>query len=127
MTAKDFQAKYGKQKTLRKKSNAEINAEMTASFLAQCEDAGLPKPLCEFKFHHDRKWRIDFCFVTKAKIVAVEIEGFGHHHLKDYFKDIEKYNELSHAGILLLRFTVKDVETGYAIAQIRRILWVVIA
>ncbi len=54
--------------------------------------------------------------------LAVEIEGFGHHHLKDFRKDMEKYNELTFRRIFLLRFTVKQATDGTAIKEIQRFL-----
>lgn len=124
MTAKEFQAKHGKKKTLRKKTNAQINKEMTESFLRQCKEIGLPIPECEYKFHPTRKWKIDFAIYVPYKMywLAVEIEGYGHNRIGNFTRDMEKYNELAFAGISLLRFTVKEVMSGKAIEQLKRIL-----
>lgn len=121
LTAEEFRELHGKKKSLRKRSNKEINREMTESFLRQCKEAGLPNPLCEYRIYAVRKWRVDFLF-ARPRILAVEIEGFGHNKIIKFGKDMEKYNELTFSGIPLLRFTVKQVFSGFAVKQIKRLL-----
>ncbi len=38
-----------------------------------CEAAGLPRPVCEHRFHAKRLWRFDYAW--PASRVAVEVEG----------------------------------------------------
>jgi len=78
---------------------------------------GLPDPEREYRFHPERKWRIDLCW--PAVKLAVEIEGgaflYGRHNRPaSYLKDIEKYNALAIAGYWLLRFTPKQLASGEA-------------
>lgn len=70
-------------------------------------------PVKEYKFHSVRKWRIDYYFETPSKKLAVEIEGGvwvkgRHTRGSGFVKDMEKYNELTRAGIMLLRFQPDD-------------------
>jgi hypothetical protein len=76
----------------------------------------IPTPVEEYKFHPDRKWRIDLCWPDQK--LAVEIEGGtytrsggGHRSITGYHKDMEKYNAISMRGLSLLRFTVKEMES----------------
>jgi len=78
---------------------------------------GLPEPEREYRFHPERKWRIDLCWPDVK--LAVEIEGgaflYGRHNRPaSYIKDIEKYNALTLAGYHLLRFTPKQMANGEA-------------
>lgn len=98
----------------------------------------LPKPVEEYKFDSERKWRLDRAWPEHK--VAIEIEGGSHpamirchncgqvvrartksgeigrqirmagaHGGSGYLKDIEKYNALAVQGWLLLRFAHDDI------------------
>jgi len=76
---------------------------------------GLPVPEEEYRFHPERKWRVDYCWPDYK--LAVEIEGgvwtFGRHNYPSGFeKDREKYNALAFAGYYLLRFVPKEIKSG---------------
>lgn len=54
----------------------------TSIVLAFFESEGLPKPLVEFRFHPERKWRFDFAFLDDDDElgvlfpkVAIEVQG----------------------------------------------------
>ena len=69
---------------------------------------GIPEPIREYKFHPERRWRIDYCWPEHK--LAVEIEGgvwtYGRHNrAASFLKDMEKYNALTLMGFHLLRFT----------------------
>lgn len=87
-------------------------------FFTLCKEMGLPKPIQEYKFDPNRKWRIDWFFKGEYGVkVALEVEGgvFGngkngsgegqgrHTRGKGFMKDMEKYNAMSEQGIILLR------------------------
>lgn len=78
----------------------------------------------EVKFHPDRKWRFDFA--NLVLMIAIECEGVvadgkgRHQTAKGYTADCEKYNEATVLGWRVLRFTRKQVESGYAIDVIQR-------
>lgn len=60
----------------------------------------------EYKFHPVRKWRIDYYLPTYG--IAIEVEGGsfsnGRHVRGSGFRnDIEKYNEITAAGLMLIR------------------------
>lgn len=76
-----------------------------------CKLNHLPMPVREYKFHPDRKWRIDFAWPSHK--LAIEIEGGvwtrGRHiRGKGFLNDMEKYNELARMGWCLFRFTPQD-------------------
>jgi len=71
-----------------------------------CKSNNLYFPIPEYKFHNDRNWRFDFCWV-KHKI-ALEIEGGifiqGRHvRPKGFIDDMEKYNNAIDLGYKLFR------------------------
>lgn len=77
----------------------------------------------EFKFHEERRWRIDFAWPDER--VAVEVEGgiwTGGRHTRGsgFLKDAEKYNELALAGWMLLRVSAADAKSGKCMPTIRR-------
>ncbi len=76
----------------------------------------------EYKFHPERRWRIDYAH--PAYRLAIEVEGgvwMGGRHTrsKGFIKDLEKYNELNLLGWTLLRFTPDQLLT-YGITCIDR-------
>lgn len=104
----------------------------TAIMIA-CTAYGLPEPELEFKFHPNRKFRVDMFFKSegsegsKGGGLAVEIEGGifnpqkrcpfchrqfsrGHGSITGIKRDIEKYNLLTLMGYRLLRFFPDEIE-----------------
>lgn len=93
--------------------------------MLQIKAANLPTPITEYRFHPIRKWRVDLYFADQR--LAVEVEGAtfaqGRHTRGVGFeKDCEKYNELTLAGIRLLRVTGKMIKDGTALEFIERAL-----
>ena len=87
--------------------------------------AGLPSPQHEASFHPKRKWRIDY-FWPQFNL-AVEVEGgvfIKGRHVTGIGSvgDMEKYNYLTLFGFRLLRFTPRQVKSGYASAFIRALI-----
>lgn len=80
---------------------------------------GLPDPEREFVFARPRQWRFDFAWPEWK--VAVEVEGVlhgaggRHQRAAGYERDAEKYNAAALEGWRVLRFTPKQVKSGYAI------------
>ncbi len=79
----------------------------------------------EYRFHPERKWRIDIAYV--AEKLAIEIEGVTaaggrHQRIAGFRNDMKKYNELALAGWRLLRFMPEMVSSGHAAYTIRRAL-----
>jgi len=91
-------------------------------FAQQLQLAGLPAPEREFKFHSERKWRMDFAWPDIS--LAVEVEGgiwnYGRHNRpQGFIADTEKYNAASVMGWTLLRFTGAQIRTGCALKQVQ--------
>ncbi len=57
----------------KKEKQKEDNKKRDMIFLKLLSDAGLPRPAAEFKFHKDRLWRFDWCYVDIK--LAIEVEG----------------------------------------------------
>lgn len=86
----------------------------------QCVAEGLPEFEREFRFHSQRKWRIDLAW-PKVKL-AVEIDG-AVHRIKERFRgDIEKHQALLFAGWKLLRVSTMQVRNGEAVKLVKKAL-----
>ncbi len=85
---------------------------------------GLLPPRREFEFALPRKFRFDFAW--PEHLLAVEIEGGGHHSRhrgRDGFaRDAIKYNLAAINGWCVLRYTSSMVHDGTAIAQVADVL-----
>ena len=73
----------------------------------------IPEPIREYKFHADRKWRLDYCWIEYK--LACEIEGGlwcggRHNRPASMIKDMEKYNALTELGWKLLRYTPQTLD-----------------
>jgi very-short-patch-repair endonuclease len=80
----------------------------------------LPKPEMQYRFHPQRRWRWDFCFVPEK--LAVEIDGGsfiagGHNRGAQQAKDYEKQNEAVKLGWRVLRFNTKDLGNPEYVAE----------
>lgn len=83
-------------------------------FQQACPKFGLPTPVCEYRFHPVRKWRIDYYFEANGRRVGLEVEGGiwsgGRHTRGAGFKgDMEKYNAAAQMGITILRVVPADL------------------
>ena len=89
----------------------------------EIEQAGLPCPVAEHRFHPERRWRFDLAWPDL--LLAVEIEGgtwlpWGgrHNRAAGFAADCEKYNAAALLGWRVLRFTTEMVSNGAALAVI---------
>lgn len=85
------------------------------------------RPVTEYKFHPERRWKFDVCW-PDAK-VAVELEGGvyskgRHTRPTGYIADCEKYNAAAEMGFTVLRYTRDDLEKRpvAVIEQVRRVI-----
>jgi hypothetical protein len=70
------------------------------------QEAGLPAPAREYRFHHKRLWRFDLAW-PEIKL-AIEIDGNGRHNtVAGMANDDEKLNEAQILGWHVLRFNAK--------------------
>lgn len=73
---------------------------------AEINEAGLPAPVREYRFHDTRNWRFDFCWPDH--MLAVEVEGGvwangRHNRGSGFIADCEKYNAAAILGWRVLR------------------------
>lgn len=86
-----------------------------------CVAAGLPRPVTEYRFHPQRRWRFDYAI--PPWFIALEVEGgvwtAGRHTRgAGYLGDCEKYNEAQLLGWIVLRCTPSQLRTkGIALLQ----------
>ena len=79
----------------------------------------------QFAGHLGRRWRFDFAFLHA--MLAIECEGGsfvnGAHGRGQHFQsDCDKYNAAAEIGWTVLRYTMADIKSGRALAQIERVL-----
>ena len=99
-------------------------------FIALCKAHGIPRPIAQFQFHPERKWRFDWSWpweTSKDIPVALEIQGGiftqgRHTRGAALLKEMEKLNEAAILGYRILYCTPKDVETGAIFPTIKRAL-----
>lgn len=88
----------------------------------QIIDAGLPKPVREYKFHPTRRFRFDFCWpIIKF---ACEVDGNVYHRSRHtsgagYSKDCEKFAFATIEGYRIIRVTTGQVNKGEAIMWLK--------
>jgi very-short-patch-repair endonuclease len=84
-------------------------------------DAGIGGWRQECRCHPRRLWRCDFMW--PAEMLVAECEGLGRHQTwQGYTDDCEKYNALELLGFTVLRFTARQIRSGYAVATIKEAL-----
>lgn len=93
----------------------------------QIVEAGLGRPVREWRFHPPRRWRFDLAFVLEK--LAIEVDGgtwkgaAGRHTSgAGYERDCEKQNTAALDGWVILRFTTAMVKDGRALETIRAAL-----
>jgi hypothetical protein len=124
-----------KDPTARQKRQADRQARENL-IDAYCDARGLPRPIYEYEFHPERKWRLDLLF---DGWLGLEIEGgvFGtgkpcptcgrrkvgaHSSVENMKRDVEKYNEAQILGYVVLRCLPEDVDSGAVFALVERAL-----
>ena len=86
------------------------------------EDAGLPLPVAEHRFHPTRLWRFDYAW--PAQKIALEVEGgiwTGGRHISPagFIADLEKYNAAAVLGWRIIRLTPKSILTPISVHLVR--------
>ena len=74
----------------------------------------------EHKWHPSRQFRSDFALL-EAKIL-IEIEGSGHRTYTRFMSDIDKYNQATVCGWVLLRAAPKQIGGGYIVDLLEEML-----
>ena len=74
---------------------------------------GGPELEREYRFEPMRRWRADFAYLGKRKVI-IEIEGWGRHQRwQGYHDDIEKYNWATMMGYSLIRLSANMLTPDY--------------
>jgi len=86
------------------------------------EDAGLPTPVAEHRFHPTRLWRFDYAW--PAQKIALECEGgiwTGGRHINPagFIADLEKYNAAAVLGWRVIRLTPASIVTPILVHLVR--------
>jgi very-short-patch-repair endonuclease len=94
----------------------------------QCLADKLPPFEQEYRFHMERKYRLDLAFVPQK--VGVEIEGGlwaagAHSRPIGILRDMEKANLLVLSGWRVLRYTPQQVRKGEALEGIKQLLGII--
>jgi very-short-patch-repair endonuclease len=81
---------------------------------------GLPDPVRQHKFHPERRFRYDFCWVEQK--LAVEIDGGsfirgGHNTAKGQHADNDKHNESVRLGWRVLRFNTQAMKSPVEVVE----------
>ena len=89
--------------------------------------AGLELPERQFRFHPSRRWRFDFAWAERPRLLAVEVDGGlyvygGHNRGAQIEKDMEKAAEAICMGWTVLRVSGRHVKSGQALEWIERAL-----
>lgn len=98
---------------------------MKTPFEVQCVNAGLPKPIREWRFHPERKWRCDYAWPDLQIVVETEGGVFakgGSRHSRGagFREDTEKYAELFARGVFVLRVLPEQIRSGAAVQWVVR-------
>lgn len=93
-------------------SSRASGSNLTVFVYQACETLGVELPATEYRFHPERRWRLDFAWPERK--IALEVEGgvwvYGrHNHPRGFLRDMEKYNELAAMGWRLIRLTPQQV------------------
>lgn len=88
-----------------------------------CASLKVPVPVKEYRFHPDRKWRMDYAWPSEK--LALEVEGgvwTGGRHTRPqgFLGDMEKYNAAASMGWRILRATPKTLLTSATIELIKK-------
>lgn len=95
------------------------------TFRMLLQNAGLPMPVQEHRFHETRRWRFDHAWLSEK--VALEIEGgvwSGGRHTRGagFKKDMEKYNTATRMGWRVVRVTPDQLNQRETIEMIQELL-----
>jgi very-short-patch-repair endonuclease len=98
-------------------------AEQTLAY--QCQADGLTEFEQEYRFHVERRYRLDLAF--PAAKVGIEIEGAlfsagAHSRPLGILRDMAKHNLLIFLGWRVLRYTPTQVRSGEAIEGLKQLL-----
>lgn len=100
-------------------------SDLQAHFLNNLRACGLPEPEAEYRFKHNRRWRMDFAW--PERLISVEVDGGtwnGGRHTRGagFEKDCEKINAAQELGWRVFRYTSSMIKSGVAIEQLERVL-----
>ena len=97
------------------------------AFPVLCRLAGLPAPQAEYRFHPERKWRIDWAWPDQK--VGLEVDGGiwipgGGRHTRGagWLRDTEKLNTLAVMGYRMVRATPQQIADGSILPVLHQVL-----
>ena len=112
-------AKKSPKQTLRQAIAAANRGKHERAIMEAVKLAGVAKPMTEYKFHLDRKWRFDYAWPCVH--VAIEVNGGGgrgrHNTVIGATRDAEKLNAAVVMGWRVLTYTVVSIKDVDQIAK----------
>jgi len=125
LTESEYKKRFGKLPPKKKpKIPSQPISELEELLAFQLKSVGLGDFHRQYKFHPDRKWKLDFY----KNGWGLEVQGGGwsrggHNRNAPLSlrRDYEKFNACMEMGIKLLLFTGEQIKDGTAILQIERI------
>lgn len=86
----------------------------------QLKAAGIGGWVREYRFAPQSAHRFDFAW--PVRLVAVEVDGWGHHHLNRFQSDHAKLNLAVLCGWRVLRVFPAEIASGEALQMIEKLL-----
>jgi len=124
MSEAQFRKQFCKKLPKKKKSLIpRIDSELEEELAFQLKAIGLNGFARQYKFHPDRRWKLDFY----RDGWGIEVQGGGwingghNRNALVMARDYEKLNAASEMGIRVLLYTGEQIKDGTAIAQMERI------
>lgn len=100
--------------------NTRKHTDYNAMLYQQYMLTGALRPITEYRFDPERKWRLDFCWPEHR--LAVEIDGAVHRIKGRWKASFEREQALFFAGWRLLKVSTEQVRSGEALTLIEKAL-----
>lgn len=123
---KSFRPKLNKEDAKRKRAARKEQKDfIQETFLQLLDQVNIERPVPEYLFHEQRKWRFDYCWPEQKIVLEVEggifIQG-RHSRGAGMKEDFDKYNEAAIYGYRIVKVIPTELCSFTTISLLRRIL-----